>query len=382
MHGPGQRRRSALQLPRVEFDLSGLALGTIGYLLLMVLWRGLAGVFGGTGKASADSTGLQERFLSGVVQRMGDLPFLRELLQEFGFGTPVYNPATATDVTRVDGGLENWQYVLIAALVVIVWSVVSGSLARVHALRIARDESEGPDDALGFVFKNLSAFVLAPLFILGAAAFFVVATGVCGAVSSIPWAGGVLQLVAHPASLVASLVVMVIAVGGVFGMPLLHAALATERNGMLDAVSRTYSYTFSRPVTFLAGLGVITAISGVIARIGHWFIDFVWLKSFSIGASWNEAADAAIQAGFTAGRTLSWPDASFASGGAVVNVWVAWLFTAIAVAVVRGFVISYAVGGLTDLYFLLRAEVDGTDETQIYSADEPEAELLDAEQPA
>ncbi len=379
MQGPGQRRRAALQLPRVDFDLSGLALGTIGYLLLMVLWRGLASALGGSGRGHADSSVLQQRFVTEFTEQLGNLPFLRQILQEFGFGNPDVNPMSGAAV-QVGEGLHVWQYVLITVLLVIVWSIVSGSLARVHAVRIARDETVGPDDALGFVFKNLRAFLFAPLFIVGAAAFFVAVTAACGALSAVPWAGGVLQIVAHPVALLASLVVMVIALGGIFGVPLLHAALATERNGMLDAVSRTYSYAFSRPVTFVAGVGVVAVVSGIIWKLGHWFIDYVWLQAFTLGASWNDTAAVALQEGFAAGRTLSWPDSSVVEGGAVLNVWVAWLMTALAMSLVRGFMISYAVGGLTDLYFLLRREVDGTDESQVYASDEPVPVLLDPDE--
>ena len=52
-------------------------------------------------------------------------------------------------------------------------SIAGGALARIHALRIARDESIPVDEAVAFSFSNLRAFLLAPLFVVAAAAFFV-----------------------------------------------------------------------------------------------------------------------------------------------------------------------------------------------------------------
>jgi hypothetical protein len=45
---------------------------------------------------------------------------------------------------------------------------------------------------------------------------------------------------------------------------------------------------------------------------------------------------------------------------------VTWAFGWLGMLLVKGFVLSYVVGGLTDLYFVLRREVDGIDDTEVY----------------
>ena len=374
------RVRTTLRLPRVDFDLGALAFGTIGYLLLMLLWRGLAALIQpdlpNGGRTYLESAALQQHFLNDFIERVGNMPLLEPLLQAFGFATSVSPDGAA--VAAVE--LRNWHYVVVAALLLVVWSLISGVLSRMYALRIARDETEELDDAVLFVGRNVRGFLLAPLFIVGAAALFAVLTMLGGAASAIPHVGGVLQIVLHPLTLLSSVAVLVITVGGVFGLPLLHAALSTERNGTLDAVSRTYSYAFTRPVAYGVGLVITAAVSTVIWQFGHWFVDWVWVQGFAQGAGLTEAAFGdgagasagaaeAIGRGFHAGRLLSWPDgAGLAGTGARINMWVTWLFTGLAIAVVRGTVVSYVVGAFTDIYFQLRGEVDGTDESQVYVA--------------
>jgi hypothetical protein len=48
-------------------------------------------------------------------------------------------------------------------------------------------------------------------------------------------------------------------------------------------------------------------------------------------------------------------------------IYVSWGVTVLAALVVHGWVLSYFVGGLTDTYFLLRREVDGIDDGEVYT---------------
>jgi hypothetical protein len=52
-----------------------------------------------------------------------------------------------------------------------------------------------------------------------------------------------------------------------------------------------------------------------------------------------------------------------------MSVYVAWAFTAFAAILIHGYVLSYFVGGITDTYFLLRREVDGIDDGEVYAED-------------
>jgi len=388
MIDPGVRTRTRITVPRVDFDLGALAVGIIGWFAYQVTWRLLAPALGYAAtydvrlgpQASGRIAGCEvlKRAFFETVLGVLRLPYLANLLREIGW-TPqaLYaagEPGTPLTPFHVETPL--WHVAVVAAVLLLVWSIIGGALARVHAVRIARDRSIRWDDAYAFSFANLRAFVQAPLFVLLAVVLFFALEAAAGAAIAIPWAGPVLQIVLQPAAFVAGLLVTIMVLGGVFGFPLLQSAIAVERNGTLDAVSRTYSYAFTRPVLYIAGGALVFAVGGIIAAVGGWFVEAVTLRGLVLGASWSADAPKAIVAGYQAAREFGFPGTvDELATPARVTQWVSWGWSVVLLFALRGFVLSYVVGGLTDLYFLLRQEVDGTPTSEVYLDDEPELDL-------
>jgi hypothetical protein len=359
MAEPAERQRTVLRIPRVEFDLSALAAGAIGWLAYQGSWPLLASILG-----ASDGRALRDQFLSGTIGWTG-LPFASAAV------------GAVTDARMNFAGIDlpAWKYAAIAVWMLVLWSVVAGAIARIYAVRIARDESIRVSDAFAFSLGNLKQFVLAPVFVAAAALFFSGLAALAGAVSAVPVAGPFAQVIAHPLALVAGLTVIVIAAGGFFGLPMMQAALATERNGTLDAISRTFSYVFTRPVAYVLSAGIVALVCRLINAFGGAFLDMT-TRAMRFGAGWNTDpaspidADRAIGWGALAGRDetalFSWPQPQHAGGLPVVGFYVAWLMTALAAVALHGFLLSYFVGGLTDIYFMLRRDVDGIDEGEVY----------------
>lgn len=381
------RTRTTLRLPRVEFDLSGLLLGMAGYLAYQASWDALAGLLGIAGRVTEKIPGLT----GGTALRMEvfhalnaklQLPGLPWLFQQLGWRpVPVQSDKGVQLLTELPSlQLAWWEYAVVGVAFLLLWSVIGGALSRVHAKRIARDESEGVFDALVFSLGSLRGFLMAPLFVAAAAAFFIALNVLAGMAVSIPWAGPVLQLVLHPLALIGGAVITVIALGGVFGLPIMHAALVTERNGTLDAISRTFSYLFTRPVQFLAGCAVVFVISALLWQCGMWFLTITGetlLAGARIvsggeagGAAAAQSAQAVLAQGMQTGLALSWPTDVELATPQWLSFHVSWLFGYAARLLVQGAVLSYIVGGLTDVYFLLRGEVDGIEDSEIYVEDE------------
>ena len=353
MADPAERQRSVLRIPRVEFDLSALAAGAIGWLAYQGSWSLLATILG-----VSSGSALRDQFVTGVLRSMG-----------FEFASGLAGAVTNARLNLTGGDLSVWKYAIVAIWMLVLWSVVAGAIARVYAVRIARDESIGVSDAFAFSLGNLKQFVLAPVFVGAAAVFFFGFAALAGALSAIPGLGPFVQVVAHPLALVAGLIVVVIAAGGFFGLPMMQAALATERNGTLDAISRTFSYVFTRPVLYALSAGIVLFVCRIIGSFGDAFLGMT-TRAMRFGASWNSDADHAIGWGALAGgddmALFSWPQPQHLEGLPVVGFYVAWFMTALAAVAVHGFVLSYFVGGLTDIYFMLRRDVDGIDEGEIY----------------
>jgi len=392
MAEPVERQRTVLRAPRVDFDLSALSLGAVGWLAYQWTWPALASLLAVENATIAPNGGPQAIVPAWHALRWG---FFH---RAFGFvGLPYTGlieemtgaPGAVVGSQMKDGKQMNavyaladqanlalpwWKLLVVGAWLLVLWSLVSGAISRVYALRVARDESIGATDALAFSTSNLLAFVKAPLFVACAAAVFLGLAALCGVASAVPVAGPYLEIVFHPLALLAGLVTTVIAVGGVFGLPVMQAAVATERNGALDAISRTFSYVFTRPVQYLTSVVIVTVVAGLISQFGGAFLSIA-TRALEFGASktWNGAAPGTIDIGarFAAapGGVLGWPQVAHPDAvptSTVVGVYVAWAFAALALTAVGGFVLSYFVGGMTDAYFLLRRDVDGIDDSEVY----------------
>mgnify|MGYP000641614355 CR=1 FL=1 len=60
-----------------------------------------------------------------------------------------------------------------------------------------------------------------------------------------------------------------------------------------------------------------------------------------------------------------------------VGMFVTWLFTIILVLGIKGFVVTYIMGGTTSIYFSLRRDVDGTEDSEIYVEGDDEFDEFD-----
>jgi hypothetical protein len=379
MAEPVERQRTVLRAPRVEFDLSAMALGAGGWLAYQWSWPLLATLLGVPDEKHHRAWAALRNEFFGRALGWLDLPYADHVGSLAGVQWPMFVlPEKPGDpITTYALDLPWWKHAVVAAWLLVLWSVVAGAISRVYAVRIARDESIGVGDGLAFSFSNLRAFLQAPLFVAAAAGLFLGLAALAGAASAVPGAGPFIEVVAHPLAFVAGLVVVVIAAGGVFGLPVMQAALATERNGTLDAISRTFSYVFTKPVAYGVSVSIVTAVAGAIAAFGGAFIGFTQ-RAMVFGASWSADPSMPIDAPRAIARGMAFG----ASGDGVLGwphpvpgvedlphgwIYVAWAFSVLASLAVNGWVLSYFVGGLTDTYFLLRREVDGIDDGEVYT---------------
>ena len=140
--------------------------------------------------------------------------------------------------------------------------------------------------ALGFAMGNLGAAVGAILFLAGAIGLFYALNALAGLVGGIAVVGPFATWLLFPLVLLSTVVLFLLCWGAVLGFPLVLASLAVERNGALDAVSRAFSYVFSRPalwflyfltVAFLGGVVLVGAAAWIRHAAGwsftHWYPD-------------------------------------------------------------------------------------------------------------
>lgn len=143
---------------------------------------------------------------------------------------------------------------MIVALTAI-WAYFGGAIARIAAYEIAKDgERIETARALEFSRKKFWSFFMAPFIcLLGLGFFFFCnfAGGVVGRVLDFIVVGGPLVALLLPLALLSGFIMTLIGLGTLGGAPLFAPAVAAEGTDAFDAVSRGFSYVYSRPWHFL-----------------------------------------------------------------------------------------------------------------------------------
>jgi hypothetical protein len=157
---------------------------------------------------------------------------------------------------------------LLAAGLSAVWSLVGGWIARAELLQHRRTNERGETaDSVQapptpFVLAKARSLYMAPLMILLMIGCFSLFGLPIGGLNWIPWIGPVLVSLLLPFVVFLSLWI-VLALAGSPSCTIMPAALAAEGVDFWDAVSRGYSYLYSRPLHFGWWLGLSLAIAGL-----------------------------------------------------------------------------------------------------------------------
>ncbi len=386
--------RTYFKAPRVPFDFRALGLGMLGYL---VYWGGsllLDEIFG--------KVSIVGSFLKVVTSIFQGIPFIDRVVTVFTDG--VFTFGQLGNVNLADYSF--WHQLVGGVWIFLVWSFFGQAIHRITSLRIARDEGLSFREAFVFAAKNWMTVILAPIVIALTIAFFYGCNALAGLVISIPFVGQILGLILVPLALISSLLILLIALGGVFGLPLIGAAAAWERNGTLDAISRAFSYIFARPLQFFWNYFLIFLFVGVILLVGSWFV-FVLTKSVDAGvlsdrlsilidapertnsnedytdldpALQTEIGNLETDTGYKAGRNAPHvqpfaKDLEAVSVGGLthgLNAITFWVVLNLIWLGIFGYAIYWFLGATTSVYADLRADVDGTEDDEIYLEEEEE----------
>ncbi len=133
----------------------------------------------------------------------------------------------------------------------LVWAFFGGAITRMAAMKLGREERIGLSSALRHAWRRLGAYVASPVFPL----FGVLVAGLpvlaMGVLLRPDWAVPVVGLF-WIVALLCSLVITILLLGLLFGWPLMWGTIACEPSGdAFEAFSRSYSYTFQRPLHYL-----------------------------------------------------------------------------------------------------------------------------------
>ncbi len=294
------------------------------------------------------------------------------------------DPLSAHDffLPTVKQGSEGtgWPFLVLLASglwSIFIWSKFGGAITRISAVEIAKDERITTNEALLYAKKKYSSYFWAPLSVLVAFFFFYLLNAVVGLIVWIPYVGPPLAGLLSILAFLGGFVMLLIAIGGLFGLPLMTPAVSAEGTDAFDAVSRAFSYVYSRPWQY----AFYWAVSGV---YGLFSVGFIWVFTFlmvkitflSIQLGAGGKLDPSIRTLFTFGDTRE-PYAGLSVPNGILTVILAAI-----VILLYGLGASYLYSFLcsmrTLMYFILRKSVDNTDMTEVY-LEEDEEDLFDGD---
>ncbi len=311
-----------------------------------------------------------------------------------------------------------------------IWSYFGGAIARIAAFEIAKDgERIETRKALGFARKKFWSFFWAPLICLIGLLFFAFCNYVGGFVGRLldfgVGAGSILIAILLPLALLSGFIMTLISVGTVSGLPLFLPAVAAEGTDSFDAVSRGFSYVYSRPWHYL-GYQAVSAVYGYlsISFVILFAVLMCWLgisagkagfelcglwKTPAGGTGFSQVADASW--GFVLSDEhrncgmYRWDVASIAAephpygrlqvlankivdpkpvhgklpGGYVIASLGTTLWLVITLGLALGYVVSYVISQQTMIYYILRKKVDGIEMNEVFEEAEEEKAAAPAE---
>jgi hypothetical protein len=251
--------------------------------------------------------------------------------------------APARAVFAIGGGSERFAHGLIGlAWAGLVWTLFGGAIARLAVIEAATGERRGMMTGLGFAARKAGSLAVAPLIPVAGVGFLVGVLALFGllyrpAGPALGTVAGVLGFL----PLLLGLVLMWLLVGLAAGWPLMVASVAAEAEDSFDALSRSFSYVFQRPV-LLAGL---VAVAWAVGAAGVLVVE-VLVRLLLHLTAWALAFGA--------------PDAGIAGrfGPTAEGVHAGWYLLVVLLA--HAFAFAYAWSAAAQIYLLVRHEVDGT----------------------
>jgi hypothetical protein len=226
---------------------------------------------------------------------------------------------------------------------------------------------------MDFAKKKFTSFFWSTMAVAVAFFFFFLCNVIGGLVGAIPYAGPILVAILSPFAFIGGFVMMLIAIGGIFGWPLMSPAVAAEGTDAFDAISRAFSYIYTRPWHYLF-YWIITIVYGAFS------VGFVWLFSalmvrltigsahVGMGSRLDPVINSLIHAGPDKPTEMTVPQVILAVVlGTIIIIIYGLSFS---------YLISFMYSARTLMYFILRKKIDATEMTEVFLEEEEDDDFF------
>ena len=194
-----------------------------------------------------------------------------------------------------------------------------------------------------------------------------------GASAQIPYVGPILVALFFPLALLSGFLIILLFLGLLFGWPFMLAAVSAEGTDSFDAISRAFSYVYSRPWRYIF-YGLVAKLYGLVC-VAFVLAFVALLAGAAFLTGWigmGRAFDPILQ--FAVGTTAGDTTTLHMICGFIIR-----LFLCALAGLICSYLVSYVISQTTVIYFLLRKAVDGTEVTEVYEEPIEEEPLPAAE---
>lgn len=267
-------------------------------------------------------------------------------------------------------GLREFFYFLFGCIgSVLVWSFAGLGIVRVCLLRLTRNEHEGLGDAFQFARRKwLTALGTTGVPLISVAALCVPAffVGLLMLFNIGVLLAGVLWILV----LVLATLMGLLLFGLMFGWPLMIASVGCESQNSFDAMTRSYSYTFQRPLHYCFYMLIAMLFGGfcwmIAATLTTHIIDLAaWSTSWGANVISVDRMDIIQGSPRTPIPADIQESGMLTAGQSLIGFWNAVMKT-LAAAFIYGLFWCMA----SAIYLLLRKDVDEMEMDEIFVADE------------
>jgi hypothetical protein len=274
--------------------------------------------------------------------------------------------------------------IILLFIALVLFSIAGGAICRGAALQFSKDERCGITPCLKFALKKFISLFCAPLAPIIFITIFGFGIFLLGLITNIPWAGEIFLTMVFIIILLAGLCMTLAIIGACPGINLMWGVIAYENSDTFDAVSRSFSYVYSKPWR-LSFYTLLAAIYGSISYLFVRFFAFIllgtsrWFLSLGIWSSGNKAQQLNK-------LVAIWPKPEFfnllGSGLEIsrnatesIAAFVIYLTILVVAGLVVAFAVSFYFSASTIIYCLLRNKIDNTPLDNIFIEAEQTAQL-------
>lgn len=317
------------------------------------------------------------------------------------------NPSMLGSLAAADRGLtwlvtQHPVYAIVFGLVAVaLWSLFGLAICRAAAVRAIRHENLSAGAAMAFAREKFLEGLFAPLMPVVILVVVAIVMVIGSLVGAIPVIGEILAGLTYGLALLGGVALAFAVLAFVFGSHLMWPTIAVEGSDSFDAVQRAGGYLFQRPWTFAFYSFVLFVFGGLSALLLRCVLMLVLKLTHTVtglGISFfgmlHSSGDASLGKLDGMWTMPTWANLSLLpgygslpiwgtfgntaaplSGSETVGSWLIAIWVFLVVGLLAAYIVSFYFCGCTEMYLLLRRQVDAVDYDEMFYEEFDETDL-------